>query len=810
MAKKADVKVNVTAETKQASDALKNISSQVEKIVTKQNNLTSKAAAVTSWGAAFTLASNAVKKVAAELNELISAYSLQQTVETKLQATLRATGNAIGLSTTELYAMADGLARTTTFTDQTVLSMQQVFIASGRISKEALPKVTELALDMATAMGTDGTQAARDLSKALANPIEGLSQLKEKNINFTASEQTKVTELAKTNKMFEAQQLILDKIEKTYGGIAREVASTDVGKITQIQNLMTDIKEGLGEAIVNSLGPVFTWLLDKLGEVKTVISDMNDSLDAFDAVRDSYFDNQNQMFPLSGVSDHHLIAVLQDKNKKADYETWQRQLEKFNIDPVTANAAQLTVLGNSAKLFKIYRAAENEARRRAYNINSSLAPSMSVDTALSTIIAHNSNNPIPVSGNTPDQTITAVKTLNDYIKENISLSKTAQAQLLATNITTAESWLEQAEAGSQEKSMIEEIIAGLKKQQEELQKVPDSISSFGAVDSFISSNKALSKSAQLRELDSLLGDVRSLQESVPKDSSRYQELEEIRQALVKERQELNNVTAAEKAAEEAAEKRAELRKSFVNDWVSSVASMLDSFSSLTSQLYQNQINAVQASLDAQEEAWDKHYSKLKEKYDDDKDALDAQYRWGRISAEEYQESLKALDDKQVQAEADATAKKEEMAAKLDELKRKQFEAEKSNSIAQALIGGAMSVVEIWAKYASQPWYAGILTALSVATVASQVATIGSQQYTGLASGGIITRPTYYLGEGGDKEMVLPLNKAKDMGFIGNQGNVINLTIQVGTSFNGDDLSRQVYEGIRKAQKTGALPEWRIA
>ncbi|AEC02025.1 hypothetical protein [Parasphaerochaeta coccoides] len=39
MAKQSDVKVNVTVETKQASDALKNISSQIDQIVKKQNNL---------------------------------------------------------------------------------------------------------------------------------------------------------------------------------------------------------------------------------------------------------------------------------------------------------------------------------------------------------------------------------------------------------------------------------------------------------------------------------------------------------------------------------------------------------------------------------------------------------------------------------------------------------------------------------------------------------------------------------------------------------------------------------------------------
>ena len=73
----------------------------------------------------------------------------------------------------------------------------------------------------------------------------------------------------------EAQQAILDKVAATYGGIARDIASTDTGKLTQIQNVWGDIKEGLGNGLISALSPALDWLFKQLNKISSWINDLN-------------------------------------------------------------------------------------------------------------------------------------------------------------------------------------------------------------------------------------------------------------------------------------------------------------------------------------------------------------------------------------------------------------------------------------------------------------------------------------------------------------------------------------------------------
>ena len=174
-----------------------------------------------------------------------------------------------------------------------------------------------------------------------------------------------------------------------------------------------------------------------------------------------------------------------------------------------------------------------------------------------------------------------------------------------------------------------------------------------------------------------------------------------------------------------------------------------------------------STLDKQREAWDSYYADIKDKYKKDRDALDAQYQWGRISAEEYYSSLTALSDAKARAEEENASAEEELMERIDELKERQFNADKANSIIQATVAGALSIANIWKEWGKQPIMAGILTGLSAAAVGAQIATIASQQYTPMAEGGVATGPTHALiGEGGEPELVLPLSKANEFGFGG--------------------------------------------
>lgn len=142
---------------------------------------------------------------------------------------------------------------------------------------------------------------------------------------------------------------------------------------------------------------------------------------------------------------------------------------------------------------------------------------------------------------------------------------------------------------------------------------------------------------------------------------------------------------------------------------------------------------------------------------------------------------------------------------INNLKKKAFEADKQNSIAQAVISGAQAAVEF---LANPGGYAGIaLAAASAVTTALQVATIKQQQYTPMATGGIVTQPTNILAGEAGAEAIIPLENARARGYLNTEDNkpvVINITVQ------GNADEEVIFNAIERAQRTGYLPKWRYA
>lgn len=174
-------------------------------------------------------------------------------------------------------------------------------------------------------------------------------------------------------------------------------------------------------------------------------------------------------------------------------------------------------------------------------------------------------------------------------------------------------------------------------------------------------------------------------------------------------------------------------------------------------------------------------------------------------------SLNAFSSSYYQSEIDrvekSTESEEEKARKIDELKRKQFAADKANSIAALTISTAQGIMNATSTYASNLPMMSAMIGLISATSAVQLATILGQEYTGLAIGGIVSQPTKALvGEGGEKEAIMPLSKLDEYVNREEKGNI---TIVVNVSGKGDTAS-DVYYAIERAQRTGLLPKWRYA
>lgn len=170
--------------------------------------------------------------------------------------------------------------------------------------------------------------------------------------------------------------------------------------------------------------------------------------------------------------------------------------------------------------------------------------------------------------------------------------------------------------------------------------------------------------------------------------------------------------------------------------------------------------------------------------------------------------MDAYYDRQIKNIEDSEASEEEKNAKINELEKKQFEAQQANSYANATISFAEGMIDIWSKYGASPWIGAALTALLTANTGLQFATISQQTYTpSLAEGGIVTSPTHaFIGEGAEHEAVIPLSKLEDFVNRDSEGGAIYLNI----TCNGNSSEADVFRAIERAQRTGLLPHWRYA
>lgn len=164
----------------------------------------------------------------------------------QLNATIKSTAGAAGLSSDQMVAMAKGLQAVTTFGDDAIISMQSQLLTFTKIGGDVVPRATEAILDLATKMGGDLKGAAVQVGKALNDPIKGVAMLGKSGVQFSEDQQQMITALVETGRLAEAQTVILAELETQFGGSAKAARDTFGGAVTALQNALGDLLEGDG------------------------------------------------------------------------------------------------------------------------------------------------------------------------------------------------------------------------------------------------------------------------------------------------------------------------------------------------------------------------------------------------------------------------------------------------------------------------------------------------------------------------------------------------------------------------------------
>ena len=192
----------------------------------------------------------------------IKAFDEQQKAIAQVEAGLKSTGNQVGFTSKKLQEMAADLQKTTLFGDEEILkgATAQLLTFTNITGKE-FAKTQEIVLDLATRLDGDLKSSAIMLGKALNDPVANLSALSRAGIQFSVDQKSTIKSLVETNRLADAQTIILAELEKQYGGSAEAAAKAGMGPVKQLMNQLSDLSEQIGARLIPHVKAFSKWIV---------------------------------------------------------------------------------------------------------------------------------------------------------------------------------------------------------------------------------------------------------------------------------------------------------------------------------------------------------------------------------------------------------------------------------------------------------------------------------------------------------------------------------------------------------------------
>ncbi len=182
--------------------------------------------------------------VAAVAGGAIAVNAAQEHVKNlnQLEAVLKSTGGAAGLFKEDILDQADALSRLTNYDDDAILSGQNLLLTFTNIKGPVMQGATQAIVDMSAAMGQDLKSSAIQVGKALNDPVAGISALSRVGVTFSEDQKKVIQSLVDTGQTAKAQQIILNELNREFGGSAE----AQMDPIIMLQKSFGDLAKAVG------------------------------------------------------------------------------------------------------------------------------------------------------------------------------------------------------------------------------------------------------------------------------------------------------------------------------------------------------------------------------------------------------------------------------------------------------------------------------------------------------------------------------------------------------------------------------------
>ena len=166
----------------------------------------------------------AVTAVSSFLREGVDAAEEENISLKRLESTLYATGRTFDITIGQIDGMASRLEDTVYADKQAIMDAAASLATMENISTDLFERIFNASTDLSMVLKSDVGSTITDLGRVLEDPLEGMTKLRRQGVFLSDEVENQVSLLVEQGRLYEAQSLILDEIEKKVGGTAKKMA----------------------------------------------------------------------------------------------------------------------------------------------------------------------------------------------------------------------------------------------------------------------------------------------------------------------------------------------------------------------------------------------------------------------------------------------------------------------------------------------------------------------------------------------------------------------------------------------------------
>lgn len=192
----------------------------------------------------------------------IAEFSEMAQVQAQTQAALKSTGGIANVTARDVEALAGRLSSLSGIDDELIQSSQNLLLTFTNIRNEVgkgnavFDRAAQAVLDLNVRGFGPLDSVAKQVGKALQDPVKGLTSLSRAGVQFTNAQRETIKGLVETGRVAEAQKVILREIERQVGGSAKALGDTLPGQLNKLREAFRNAFGNLVGAVAGPLSRV--------------------------------------------------------------------------------------------------------------------------------------------------------------------------------------------------------------------------------------------------------------------------------------------------------------------------------------------------------------------------------------------------------------------------------------------------------------------------------------------------------------------------------------------------------------------------